>query len=193
MCPPSKSLCWNLATNAMIYGAGAFGRPWGHEIRSREQNPHKWNWYSLKETTESSVVPSVTEDTARGALSTNQKVVPHQTLSLLLPSSWISQLPELWEMHSIVFKTPGIPGDTSGKESTCQCRRHMRCGFDPWVRKIPGSGRCPVEGHGNPLQYSCLENAIYRGAWWARVHRVAESDTIEETEHTHRGWWQRAL
>ena len=52
---------------------------------------------------------------------------------------------------------------------------------------IPRSGRCPVEGHGNPLQYSCLENAIYRGAWWATVHRVAESDTTEETEHTHTG------
>ena len=130
---------------------------------------------------------------ARRDLSTNQKVVPHQTLSLLLPSSWTSQLPELWEMHSIVFKTPGFPGDTSGKESTCQCRRHKRCGFDPWVRKIPRSRRCPVEGHGNPLQYSCLENAIYRGAWWATVHGVSESDTTEETEHTHTGWWWRAL
>ena len=37
---------------------------------------------------------------------------------------------------------------------------------------IPGSGRCSGEGNGNPLQYSCLENPIDRGAWWATVHGV---------------------
>ena len=42
---------------------------------------------------------------------------------------------------------------------------------------IPGSGRCPGEGNGNPLQYSCLENPMGRGAWWDTVHRVKkESD-----------------
>ena len=38
---------------------------------------------------------------------------------------------------------------------------------------IPGSGRSPAEGHGNALQYSCLENPMDRGAWWATVHGVA--------------------
>ena len=43
---------------------------------------------------------------------------------------------------------------------------------------IPGSGRFPGEGNGNPLQYSCLGNPMERGAWWATVHDVAkESDT----------------
>ena len=46
---------------------------------------------------------------------------------------------------------------------------------------IPGSGRSPGRGHGNPLQYSCLENPMDRGAWWATVHRVAESDMTEAT------------
>ena len=40
---------------------------------------------------------------------------------------------------------------------------------------IPGSGRFPGGGHGNPLQYSCLENPMDRGAWQATVHRVAQS------------------
>ena len=40
------------------------------------------------------------------------------------------------------------------------------------TRSIPGSGRSPVGGHGNPLQYSCLENPMDRGPWWATVHRV---------------------
>ena len=42
---------------------------------------------------------------------------------------------------------------------------------------IPGSGRFPGGGPGNPLQYSCLENPMDRGAWWAMVHRVAQSQT----------------
>ena len=40
---------------------------------------------------------------------------------------------------------------------------------------IPGSGRSPGEGNGNPLQYSCLENPMDGGAWWAAVHEVAKS------------------
>ena len=42
---------------------------------------------------------------------------------------------------------------------------------------IPGSGRSPGGGHGNPLQYSCLENPVDRGAWWATVHGVSQSRT----------------
>ena len=42
---------------------------------------------------------------------------------------------------------------------------------------IPGLGRSSGGGHSNPLQYPCLENPMDRGAWWARVHRVAESQT----------------
>ena len=42
---------------------------------------------------------------------------------------------------------------------------------------IPGSGRSPGEGNGNPLQYSCLENSMERGAWWATVYGVAKSQT----------------
>ena len=49
------------------------------------------------------------------------------------------------------------------------------------VGSIPGLGRSPGEGHGNPPQYSCLENPTDRGAWWATVDRVAESDTTEAT------------
>ena len=46
---------------------------------------------------------------------------------------------------------------------------------------VPGWGRSPGGGHSNPLQYSCLENPMGRGAWWATVYRVAESDMTEMT------------
>ena len=45
------------------------------------------------------------------------------------------------------------------------------------VGLIPGPGRSPGEGHGNPLQHSCLESPLDRGAWWATVHRLAKSWT----------------
>ena len=50
------------------------------------------------------------------------------------------------------------------------------------VGLIPGSGRSPEEKHGNPFQYSCLENPMDRGAWWATVHGGhTESDRTEAT------------
>ena len=54
---------------------------------------------------------------------------------------------------------------------------------------IPGSRRFFGGGHGNPLQYSCLENLMDRGAWWAAVHGVTELDMTEATEHA---CWTRA-
>ena len=47
---------------------------------------------------------------------------------------------------------------------------------------IPGSGRFPGEGNGNPLQYSCLENSMERRAWLSTVHEVTESYTTEPTD-----------
>ena len=49
------------------------------------------------------------------------------------------------------------------------------------IGSIPGSGRSAGREHGNPVQYSCLENPMVRGTWQAIVHRVAESGTTELT------------
>ena len=69
----------------------------------------------------------------------------------------------MWRGHL----THAVPsGGSDGKESGCNARD-----------LIPGSGRSPGEGHGNPLQYSCLENSMNRGAWWATVHGVAKNWT----------------
>ena len=58
----------------------------------------------------------------------------------------------------------------------------LQCGrpeFDPWIQKIPWWRQC------NPLQYSCLESSMDRGAWRAIVHGIAESDRIEQLTHTY--------
>ena len=65
----------------------------------------------------------------------------------------------------------GFPGGLDGKESASNAG-------DP--SSIPGSGRPPGEGHGNPLQYSCLENPTDRGAWQATVHGVAKESDVTE-------------
>ena len=62
----------------------------------------------------------------------------------------------------------GFPGGSKVKVSACNAGD---------LGSIPGLGRAPGEGNGNPLQYSCLENPMDGGAWWATVHGVAKSRT----------------
>ena len=64
-----------------------------------------------------------------------------------------------------------LPGSASGKETDYQIRKQSYKGL------IPGAGRSPGGGNGNPLQYSCLENPNDRGAWQATIHRLAKSLT----------------
>ena len=59
-------------------------------------------------------------------------------------------------------------GGSDGKESACSAGE---------LGSISGSGKSPGEGNGYPLQYSCLENSMDRGAWWATGHVVAKSRT----------------
>ena len=67
-----------------------------------------------------------------------------------------------------MIRVLGFPGGSEVKASACSE------GDLGW---IPGSGRSPGEGNGNPLQYSCLENPTDGGAWWATVHGVTKSRT----------------
>ena len=69
------------------------------------------------------------------------------------------------------MRAMGFPGGASGKEPTCQCRRHRT-----WVGSLHQEDPHGV-GNGNPLQYSCQENPMDRGAWWATVHGATESHT----------------
>ena len=66
------------------------------------------------------------------------------------------------------LRSLGFPGGSDGKESTCSARD---------LGSIPGLGRSAGGRHGNPLQSSCLENPMDRGAWRATVHQVTKSQT----------------
>jgi len=65
----------------------------------------------------------------------------------------------------------GFPSGANNKESACQYGRHKD------MSSISGLGRSPREGNGIPLQYSCLESSMDRGAWQATVHGVTRSWT----------------
>ena len=75
---------------------------------------------------------------------------PQLSFNLQLPNYWVSLVAQM------VKNPPANAGE---------------------VGSIPGFGRSPGEGNGNPLQYSCLENPVDRGAWWATVQRVVKSQT----------------
>ena len=72
----------------------------------------------------------------------------------------------------------GFPGGSEVKASACNAGD---------LGSIPGSGRSPGEGNGNPLQYSFLENPMDGGAWWATVHGVAKSRTRLSDFPSHTG------
>ena len=85
--------------------------------------------------------------------------------------------------NRVVFLPPPIPvdhmdflGGSDGIESACNAG-------DPC--SILGSGGYPGEGNGYPFQYSCLENSIDRGAWWATLHKVANCWTQLSDSHFH--------
>ena len=62
------------------------------------------------------------------------------------------------------------------------------------VGLIPGSGKSPREGNGNPLQYSCLENPLDRAAWWAIVYGVTEElDMTKQLNNNLKNYVQRVL
>ena len=72
-------------------------------------------------------------------------------------------------MHIKILKgicIGGFPGDSGSEVSACNAADSDL---------IPGLGKSPGEGNGNPLQYSCLENSMDRGAWWTATHRVAKT------------------
>ena len=109
-------------------------------------------------------------------------------------SSYTVRVNELlcaWYMEEIPLQSPeekrkgslpnsflGFPGGPSAKELACQCTRLRDTGL------LPVTGRSPGGGHGNPLQNSCLENPMDRGAWQATAHRVTVAHDWSDLAHT---------
>ena len=92
------------------------------------------------------------------------RLTPHDPMDCSTPGFPVPHhLPESAQFHAHCF-----PGGSEGKASACSVGE---------LGLIPGSGRSPGKGNGNPLKYSCLENSMDGGAWWATVHGVAKSHT----------------
>ena len=78
---------------------------------------------------------------------------------------------KLIQFYIHIYSFSGFPGGTSVKNPPADAGNAGDVGL------ISGSGRSPGGGNGNPLKYSCLENPIGRGAWWATVHGITKSWT----------------
>ena len=91
------------------------------------------------------------------AATVDQSLICHRNLG------YFTQV-TLFNFHKLLG-VKGFPGASYSEESACNA--------GDWS-SIPGSGRSPGGGHGNPLQYSCLENPMDRGAWWATVRGVVK-------------------
>ena len=85
--------------------------------------------------------------------------------------AWKANLRKEPNVRRLLPSVLGFPGVASGNEPTCQCRRRKRCRFDPWVGKITWRREW------QPTQYSCLENPMDWGAWWATVRGASKSRT----------------
>ena len=86
--------------------------------------------------------------------------------SVSAPSNKLILIPSLYHCCHLFNSHVSFPGGSVVKNPPAKAE-------DPGL--IPGLGRSPGGGHGNPLQHSCLENPTDRGAWWATVHVVTKS------------------
>ena len=89
-----------------------------------------------------------------------------------LQADFLSSEPPGMPINRYLHMFTGFPGGASGKEPDCQCRRCKRHGS--------GLRRSPGRRHSNPLQYSCLENPMDRGAWWLQSMGFKEPNTTEQ-------------
>ena len=126
---------------------------------------HRGAWRGLWRVRHSWVTTTFTFKDIQDKLSSRQlytgawRAGPRSGLAIWIVSHYIDGIHVILQGALVVKKLPANAGDIRDAGS------------------IPGLGRTPGGGHGNPLQYCCLENPMERGAWWTIVHRVTESQT----------------
>ena len=100
----------------------------------------------------------------------NEKQESREIVFSQVQGLWLHNIDTWWENSSFLEAIRGFPGGAEVKGSACNVGA---------LGSILGSGRSPGEGNGNPLQYSCLENPMDGGAWWATAYGW-QSDTTEQ-------------
>ena len=115
------------------------------------------------------IPPSIRVFSNESTLAWGGQSTGDSALASFLPKKFQGWSPSEWTgWISLVENIWGLPQWFSSKESTCNSGHSG---------SVPGLGRSTGGGQSNPLLYSCLENPMARGAWWATVHRVAKSQT----------------
>ena len=147
---------------------GIKGTSWSI-IKLRERKGRQWLPTGLKKSRSSNWV---------NLSSTTNAAAPEPACKTGVVISLCSDFHGLESLKALIcvlfYHFLGFPGVSDGKEFACNAGDSS---------SIPGSGRSPGGGNGNPLQYSCLGNPMDRGAWRAAVHGVAKSQTRLSDQH----------
>ena len=109
---------------------------------------------------------SITNSRSSLGLTSIESVMPSSHLILCCPLLLLPPIPLSAVEKKLSLYSLGFPGASADKESAYSAGDQG---------SVPGSGRSPGEENGYPLQYSCLENSMDRGAWWATVHAIPKS------------------
>ena len=133
-----------------------------------------------------------------GPLLSNEKEHPSSPPHILLPLALSFQTYDIQLITSGIIELLTTWTQLVWKEVLHMCKvLPVDVGGAREAGSVPGSGRSPGEGNGNPLQYSCLENPMDQGAWWATVHGVIKSRrplsdwacTHTYVSNSHTGTW----
>ena len=135
----------------------------GHETKLSPHLPKlQFHLYNKNNNTQST---EYHQDSIKQWLSTAKHSALHKNICPQ-KMAHVTMCYSLSKVRQLSQSAVGFPHGSGGKESACQ---------EGHLGLIPGLGRSPAEGNGNPLQYSCLGNPMDRGAWWVTVHGISES------------------
>ena len=169
--PNSSYISWTFLWRILFPVMGQICRRKGQEINAKRKKCNQ-SWLCLKQVVSFHWILASIDFVSFYLITANRLFLlllcPRNTAALEALTNISEESLVHFFLNSLWVLTSGFPGGSVSKESACNAGDRG---------SVPGLGRSPREGNGNPLQYSCLENPMDRGAWRATVYGSQELDT----------------